>query len=118
MDKIVRQSLLFDFYSALLTGHQREVYGEYIQNDLSLTELASVRGISRQGAHDMVRRCEKIMEDYENRLHLLEHYENIKDLVKKIRCCAEAMEDGQSADFRNQKIREIMEISDEILEQY
>ena len=48
MDRIVEKSLLFDFYGELLTQHQKEVYGEYIQNDLSPTEIAVLRGISRQ----------------------------------------------------------------------
>ena len=73
MDRIVEKSLLFDFYGELLTQHQKEVYGEYIQNDLSPTEIAVLRGISRQGAYDLIKRCEKILNDYENRLHLVEH---------------------------------------------
>ncbi|MDO4977300.1 MAG: DNA-binding protein, partial [Eubacteriales bacterium] len=60
MDSIVEKSLLFDFYGELLTDHQKKVYNEYIQNDLSVTEMAGLLGISRQGAHDMIRRCEKI----------------------------------------------------------
>ena len=55
MDRIVEKSLLFDFYGELLTQHQKDVYGEYIQNDLSPTEIASIRGISRQGAHDLIK---------------------------------------------------------------
>ena len=39
MDRIVEKSLLFDFYGELLTQHQKDVYGEYIQNDLSPTEI-------------------------------------------------------------------------------
>ena len=66
MDRIVEKSLLFDFYGELLTQHQKEVYGEYIQNDLSPTEIAVLRGISRQGAYDLIKRCEKILTDYEN----------------------------------------------------
>ena len=62
MDRIVEKSLLFDFYGELLTQHQKDVYGEYIQNDLSPTEIASIRGISRQGAHDLIKRCEKILQ--------------------------------------------------------
>ena len=77
MDRIVEKSLLFDFYGELLTQHQKDVYGEYIQNDLSPTEIASIRGISRQGAHDLIKRCEKILTDYENRLHLVEHFQKV-----------------------------------------
>ena len=75
MEKIVEKSLLYDFYGELLTEHQKNAYGDYIQNDLSLTELAECMGISRHGAHDLIRRCEKILGDYESRLHLVEHFQ-------------------------------------------
>ena len=84
MDRIVEKSLLFDFYGELLTQHQKEVYGEYIQNDLSPTEIAVLRGISRQGAYDLIKRCEKILTDYENRLHLVEHFQKVKKTVASI----------------------------------
>ena len=91
MDRIVEKSLLFDFYGELLTQHQKDVYGEYIQNDLSPTEIASIRGISRQGAYDLIKRCEKILTDYENRLHLVEHFQmGVRDnkRAKRLnRCC-------------------------------
>ncbi len=66
MDRIVEKSLLFHFYGELLTQHQKEVYGEYIQNDLSPTEIAVLRGISRQGAYDLIKRCEKILTNYKS----------------------------------------------------
>ena len=47
MDGIAKKALLFDFYGELLTENQKEVYGEHIQNDLSVSEIAQLRGISR-----------------------------------------------------------------------
>ena len=73
MNKILEQALLYDFYGELLTTHQKEVYEQFILDDLSLSEIAESAGISRQGVHDMIRRCEKILADYEQRLHLVEH---------------------------------------------
>lgn len=72
MEKIVRQGMLFDLYGDLLTEHQRSVYGELVNDDMSLSELAEQYGISRQGVHDLIRRCDKILEGYEAKLHLLE----------------------------------------------
>lgn len=124
MDSIVEKSLLFDFYGELLTEHQKEVYSEYIQNDLSVTEMAGLLGISRQGAHDMIRRCEKIMNDYEKKLCLLSHYRNVKKMVTEIEQCAAELkhceEAGENTD-RTQvlgKIARIAELSSRILEEY
>ena len=72
MEKIVRQGMLFDLYGALLTEHQQEIYGRLVNDDMSLSELAEQYGISRQGVHDLLRRCDKLLEGYEEKLHLLE----------------------------------------------
>ncbi len=72
MEKIVRQGMLYDLYGELLTDHQRKVYGELVNDDLSLSEIAQINGITRQGAHDIIKRCDKILESYEDKLHLLE----------------------------------------------
>ena len=59
MKDIFKSSLLYDFYGELLTEHQKEIYEDFILNDLSLGEIAQDRGISRQGVHDLVKRCDK-----------------------------------------------------------
>ncbi|HIU78721.1 MAG TPA: DNA-binding protein [Candidatus Avilachnospira avicola] len=72
MEKIVRQGMLFDLYGDLLTDHQRDIFGDLVNNDMSLSEIAEAYGISRQGVHDVIKRCDKQLEAYESKLHLLE----------------------------------------------
>ena len=36
MDKILEQALLYDFYGELLTAHQKEIYEQFVLDDLSL----------------------------------------------------------------------------------
>ena len=74
MNKILEQALLYDFYGELLTTHQKEVYEQFILDDLSLSEIAESAGISRQGVHDLIRRCQKALEGYENKLLLVERF--------------------------------------------
>ena len=71
MEKILEQTLLYDFYGELLTEHQKEVYEDVVLNDCTLSEVAQERGISRQGVHDLIRRCNKILKEYESKLHLV-----------------------------------------------
>ena len=78
MDEILKQSLLYDFYGELLTEHQKEIYEQFIVEDLSLSEIAKDAGISRQGVHDLIKRCDKILEGYEAKLHLVEKFLSIK----------------------------------------
>ena len=79
MEKIVRQGLLYDFYGELLTEHQRQVYEAVVYENLSLAEIAAEQGISRQGVHDIVKRCDKMLLEYEEKLKLVK-----KKLMQKM----------------------------------
>ena len=84
MEKIVEQGLLYDVYGELLTPHQRRVYEDVVLNDMSLSEIAEEQGISRQGVHDLIRRCDRALKGYESRLHLLEKFLKVKATVEQI----------------------------------
>lgn len=84
MEKFLQQTLLYDFYGELLTEHQRKVYEEVVLNDLSYSEAAEMFGVSRQGVHELVKRCNKILSEYESKLHLVERFVQIRETVKQI----------------------------------
>ena len=71
MEKFVEQGYLYDFYGELLTERQQQVYESVVLEDYSLSEVAEDLGISRQGVHDMIKRCNKTLEEYEQKLHLV-----------------------------------------------
>ena len=85
MEKIVEQGLLYDFYGELLTPHQRRIYEDAVFNDLSLSEIAQEAGISRQGVHDLIKRCDRTLEEYESRLHLMQRFSQIRQKLERIR---------------------------------
>ena len=64
MERIVEQTLLYDFYGELLNEHQRGVYEDAVFNDLSLSEIADEYGISRQGVHDLIKRVSNTLDGY------------------------------------------------------
>lgn len=84
MEKIVEQGLLYDFYGELLTSHQRQIYEDVVFNDLSLSEIAEEQGISRQGVHDLIKRCDRALQKYEEKLHLVEKFRKVKRTVAEI----------------------------------
>ncbi len=84
MDDIVRKNLLYDFYGELLTDHQKMIYEDAIYQDYSLSELAGQYNISRQGVHDLLRRCDRILEGYEDKLHLVERFLVLKEKATMI----------------------------------
>lgn len=106
MEKFVEKTLLYDFYGELLTTKQREIYESVVLEDYSLSEVAEEMGISRQGVHDMIKRCNKALEEYEDKLHLVEKFINIRQRVQQIRKLADTYQ-----------AEEIEKISIEILEE-
>ena len=84
MDKILELSLLYDYYGELLTDHQKRIYEQVVLEDYSLGEVAENEGISRQGVHDLVKRTTRTLEDYENRLHMVERFLRIREQVSEI----------------------------------
>ena len=89
VEKILEQTLLYDFYGELLTEHQQRIYEDVILNDISCSEVAENQGISRQGVHDLVRRCGHILDGYEAKLHLVEKFVSLKEKVEAIRAAAD-----------------------------
>jgi len=84
VEKFVERTLLYDFYGELLTKRQQQIYESVVLEDYSLSEVAEELNISRQGVHDMIRRCDKALEGYEEKLHLVEKFVNIRGQVQKI----------------------------------
>ena len=118
MERIVEQSLLYDFYGELLTPHQKEIYEAGIFNDMSLGEIAEEQGISRQGVHDQLKRCHKILEEYESKLHLLSRFLQMKQKAEEIaRVSAEAKSNLQHMDRLIESLERIECLSADILEE-
>lgn len=113
MEKIYQQALLYDFYGELLTEHQRCIYEDAVCNDLSLGEIAQERGISRQGVHDLIRRCDRILQEYETKLRLVEKFMNARDRVEKIIDLASGTEQGQCGNL----LREIHTVAEQLLQE-
>ncbi len=84
MEDKIYSGYLYDFYGQLLTDHQKEIYEMSILEDLSLSEIADTLTISRQGVHDTIKRCDNLLSEYENRLHLVEKFMHIRHSVERI----------------------------------
>ncbi len=118
MEKIYEQTMLFDFYGELLTEHQRSIYEDAVYNDMSLGEIAQEQGISRQGVHDMIKRCDRILQEYESKLHLVERFAKAKATVGEIEKLTRVDGgDGDSADALRCRLQEIKKYSDELLDE-
>ncbi len=84
MERIFEQAMLYDFYGKLLNEHQRAVFEEYVLDNFSLSEIAQERGISKQGVHDTIKRTDKLLNDYEEKLHLVQKFLSIREKAHEI----------------------------------
>ena len=116
MEKIVEQGLLYDFYGELLTKHQRQVYEGIVYDNLSLGEIAQEEGISRQAVHDIVKRCDKTLQGYEEKLQLVAKFERIKDKVSRINQLSEQYENDELPDKAAYSMQ-MRQLSAEILQE-
>lgn len=118
MEKIVRQSMLYDFYGELLTEHQKRVYGDVVNNDMSYSEIAKESNISRQGVYDMIKRCDKILEEYEAKLMLVHKFMSAQEQVRKIKEDADELKRLNSDEKLAGIIDDISYYSDKILDDF
>jgi predicted DNA-binding protein YlxM (UPF0122 family) len=115
-DKIVQIALLFDFYGQLLTEKQMEIVDMYYNNDLSLGEISEQQGISRQGVYDTLKRAEKTLYGYEEKLGLLDRFLKQKESMNKI---IEMLDELLNKDeFDKQDIKEKLDGIKEYVEHY
>ncbi|MBR5337240.1 MAG: putative DNA-binding protein [Lachnospiraceae bacterium] len=111
MESIVEHTMLYDFYGELLTAHQKQIYELYL-DDLSLSEIAEETGTSRQAVHDLIKRCNKILGGYEDKLGLVAKFTAAKEKADEIRRLANEDTSG------NPVIRDIERLSEEMLDSF
>ena len=118
MDKILEQALLYDFYGELLTDHQKSIYEDFVLNDFSLSEIGEDRKISRQGVYDIIKRCDRLLNSYADKLHLVQKFLTAKDQVAKIHEFAgEILKTEDIPETSTEYLRQIESISNSILEE-
>ena len=116
MESIVKQSLLYDFYGELLTEKQKQVYELHYQNDLSLTEIGEELSISRQAVRDQLKRTEKILLDYEEKLQLVSRFQAQKKAVQEMKHAGGKRMEKKNPDASVVKaIAKMKKIADDIL---
>ena len=82
LEKTKRVNDLIDLYGNLLTSNQLNILELYYMEDLSLKEIAEDLNVSRNAVHDSLKRSVMILEDYEEKLKLIEKEKIKRELLE------------------------------------
>ena len=87
-EKNMRIAYLCDFYIDLLDPHSQSILKAYYEDDLSLAEIASDEGISRQGIRHIIKKSEELILFYEERLGLAKKHAELEaaaDILREVK---------------------------------
>lgn len=85
MEENIYLTKLFDYYGVLLTEKQQQYFTDYYMENLSITEISENRSVSRNAVFKQIKDAEMNLINYENKLHLAQKEEKIKELLKNIK---------------------------------
>ena len=109
IEESFRVSLLVDFYKNLLTEKQRKIITDFIDNNISISELAQIYNTSRQAINDLIKRTIKVLVGYEEKLNLLHKFEMIREKVKKSLEILDSKETNSSNEIKKE-LNSVLEI--------
>ena len=84
-ERTIRYIALFNIYYDLLTHTQKEVAEDYFLADLSLSEIATDRKISRSAVEDAIKKTCAKLDEFESKMHLLEKQEKLYKIIAKLK---------------------------------
>ena len=126
MDERLRKTLLYDFYGELLNEHQKNVYSAAIFDDMNYSEISDEFGCSRQAAFDLVKRIDRKLEGYEERLGLLGRFLSAREKIDALKGSIENIDtsitDSKLSDKEKKALKgelsSIMNLSNEVIEEF
>lgn len=84
MEKHFQLVYLLDLYGGLLTEKQYHILNSYYNEDQTISEIAEAESVSRQAAFDLLKRTEKLLMEYDEKLQLLDKYLRNKETIRRI----------------------------------
>ncbi len=89
MDKHLSDTLrinrLLDLYGELLTSSQRDILNDYYEANLSLSEIAEIRNISRTAVSDALKKGREKLEYYEEKIRICQVFDKYKNKNEDIK---------------------------------
>ena len=99
LEKNFIYSILYDYYGNLLKENQATIIDMYYNLDYSLSEIAEEMSISRQGVHDALKRAEKNLTEYEQKIKLHDKYVKFSEAAENIIQLSSIIDDEEYKDI-------------------
>lgn len=111
MSKNLRNTLLLDLYGTLLTDKQRETLEMYYEDDLSLGEISTETGITRQGVMKCIKNAEARLAELEEQLGLVKRFSQTREYLDSLEAEISSLKilDGEKLNRINDLILNIKE---------
>lgn len=84
MEKNVMIGILYEYYGKLLSKKQQDAIELYYEEDLSLSEIADIQNVSKQSISETIKRSEKILIDFEDKLGLYKRMSDLQNMVDSL----------------------------------
>ena len=84
MEKKVEISMLWQIYGKLLTEKQYQYIDYYYNEDLSLSEIAENENITRQAVRDIIKKGERKLFEYEEKLLFMKKTINQEQKIQQV----------------------------------
>lgn len=76
--------LLVDLYGQVLSERKRELLDYYYNEDYSLSEIAEITGISRQGIRESVKKSETELRELDASLQLVKRTQTLESKIRAV----------------------------------
>lgn len=85
VSKLIRYNSLLLIYQELLSKTQKEILTDYFMFNLSISEIATSRDVSRAAVEDAIKKGQAKLDEYEEKLGFLDKNESLKRLLEDIK---------------------------------
>ena len=109
-EKNMKVAYLLDLYADVLDEHIGSVMRAYYEDDLSLAEIASDVGISRQGIRHLIKKGEERIEFLESKLGLAKLYDDFSSAANDLACVYESIKNRNELSKEAEAVKRAIEI--------
>ncbi|MBO6108361.1 MAG: hypothetical protein J6P16_03040 [Eubacterium sp.] len=99
-EELVELTDLYDIYGPMLKESYRDIIEQYLIDNLSLSEIAHDKDITRQGVYDIIRRSSKRLRECEEKLGMLSFMREVGRSIDRIGAQIDNIPDDVRSEYK------------------